>query len=155
MIICDGGGPWVLSVHHSLIVSLQNYHHEVNIRGGGKTVHVVFGYLYRARICKRLRNSGIDPKKRFRQPMLPGGLVRKPISTRFLSPIDCSKIPPLIRGYCISYKDDVTVILLLDVSFMLANRQTKVKQIRHKVSSIPLIRVCSWILWEKKRKRGK
>ncbi len=34
--------------------------HEAIIRGGGKTVSVVFKCLFRARICKRLRSSGID-----------------------------------------------------------------------------------------------
>jgi hypothetical protein len=49
------------AVQDNLYLLLKHSTHKENIRGGGeKTVRVVFEYLSRARICKRLRSPVID-----------------------------------------------------------------------------------------------
>jgi hypothetical protein len=67
--------------------------HEENIRDGGKTVHVVFKYLSRSLLLKGVGAGAVSP------PSHPHHQL----------------ISQLIR---ISFKDDITIILLLSVSFL-------------------------------------
>jgi hypothetical protein len=72
------------------------YYHDAKIRGGGKTVHVVFKYA----VCSEANGRG------------KGGVSHAPLCTS-----------QLICGYLFK-EDDVTIILLLGVSFMSTSIRT-------------------------------
>ncbi len=63
---------------------------------------------------KLLSSTGIDSMNRFRQPMEPGGQQDNPIPTRFLAPIDCSKIPAQLGDSKLAhvpmFNDDIYII---------------------------------------------